>query len=551
MARSALINLFHRAYRIARISTKYDIPSSDAEAWLNRRISRRQTLQSGAVLIGALGLPANQSSAIPPVSFANALADAPTAAPSTAKVLIVGAGIAGLTAAYRLLQAGVSVDVVESSYRVGGRLVSFSHLSDIVGTVELGGEFIDTRHRAVRSLATELGLKLMDLRAADAGLEPEILYFRGSKLSHNQVVEDFSPLAARITADLQQLNGRDTTYHFASPAARKLDRLSLAEYLEKAAVDPVINQLVKAAYVTEFGLDAEEQTCLNMLFLIGKQVGQWSTYGVSDERWHVLGGNDRISQTLADKVGDRIEFGMNLESIRSTPNGRYRVSFRQVSNSIERIYERILLTMPFSALRYIELAVDLPPVKQKAIAELGYGTCSKLATPYQEKIWRDRYRSTISIYTDLDFQNTWESARYSSGPGGWVTNLRGGKQGIALGRDYPDTHAQQLTQDLEGIFPGISTINRGASLRFDWASNPYSLGSYSCYKPGQWTQFGGAEAERVGNLWFAGEHCALESQGYMNGACETAELAALSILEDLGLSANAAQQRARIETFAI
>jgi monoamine oxidase len=309
--------------------------------------------------------------------------------------------------------------------------------------------------------------------------------------------------------------------------------MSLAEYLAVEPINPLIEQLVRVAYITEFGRDAESQSCLNMLFLIGSEVGKWSTYGLSDERYHVIGGNDQIPKQLAERLKGKIEYGTILESIRLTPAGRYRVSLRQDSTSRERVYDRILLTVPFSVLRQVELAVDLPPIKQQAIAELGYGTSSKLAVPYRERIWRTRYGCTISIYTDMDFQNTWESARYSPGPGGWVTDLRGGTQGVLLGQGDPEVQSQRLTDDLEQIFPGIKQVSRGKAMRSIWPAEPYALGSYSCYLPGQWTTIGGAEVERVGNLWFAGEHCSLGSQGYMNGACETAEAAAQGILVDL------------------
>lgn len=529
MSRTALIDLLRQAFKISHIShysgrsieEVKPLLEQQLEQRLKQPMSRRRVLQTGVSLAAWAGVTPRFNQAI-------------ASGTSASKVLIVGAGIAGLTAAYRLRQAGVPVDIVEASGRVGGRLKSLNLNSrNASSVVELGGEFIDTRHTAVRSLATELGLELADLKAADVGLEPEILYFQGQRISRDRVIAEFAPLAQRIVADLQTLGNRDITYQAPSPEAIRLDRLSLAEYLDAADISPIINQLVRVAYITEYGRDADSQSCLNMLFLIGTELGKWDTYGVSDERWHVVSGNDQIPRRLAQILNGVIETDTALESIRTAPDGRYRVSLRQGLGSVERTYERILLTVPFSVLRLAELAVEMPPVKRQAIAQLGYGTSSKLATPYRERIWRTRYGSTVSIYTDLDFQNTWESARYSEGLGGWLTDLRGGTQGVNLASGSPETHAHALTSDLEKLFPGIGQIQRGQAIRAAWVAEPYALGSYSCYLPGQWTTLAGVEGERVGNLWFAGEHCSLGSQGYMNGACETAEAAAQSILQDL------------------
>ena len=526
------MRLIRRAYQISRLSVQMHCSPDQVEEWLQVAVSRRQML-GGLAVAGMIGLSPKLSAQRPTNAvFSNGHRS--NGAGLDEPVLVVGAGVSGLTAAYRLQQAGGCVDVIEASHRVGGRLVSLTNFPGSLGTVELGGEFIDSRHTHVRSLAAELGLELADLHTADAGLEREILYFQGQRVNESKVIEEFAPLAHRINQDLETLNTRNITYREPSPHAIELDRMSLADYLEAEPISSLINQLVRVAYVTEFGRDPDSQSCLNMLFLIGAEVGKWSTYGLSDERYHVVGGNDQIPKKLAAQLTRQILYGTVLESIRATDAG-YRVSLRQDSTSLERTYSRVLLTVPFSVLRQVELAVDLPPVKRQAINELGYGTSSKLAVPYRERIWRTRYGCTISIYTDLDFQNTWESARYAPGPGGWVTDLRGGRQGVLLAQNNPDNHAQALTHDLEQIFPGISQVSRGRALQAVWVAEPYALGSYSCYLPGQWTQFGGAEAERVGNLWFAGEHCSLGSQGYMNGACETGEAAARSILADMGV----------------
>lgn len=521
MARSPLIHVLRRAYQTIHLANQPPFDRAEVNDWMREPSwSRRQFLQRSVVAAGALGV----SLGTPPST-----AQRTVQSPADPRILIVGAGVAGLTVAYRLQQWGASVDVVDAASRIGGRLRTLSNWPGCPNPVELGGEFIDTRHAAVWRLAQDLGLELADLRAADRGLEPEIFYFQGQRISHDAIAHAFTPLAQQIQQDLAAIGTPPPTYRTANPAARHLDRLSLAEYLDALDLDPVIKQLVEVAYVTEYGRDSDAQTCLNMLFLIGHEAEQWRTYGDSDERWHIVGGNEQLPKTLAQAVQSSIRLDTRLESIRERGDRTYQVSLRHGNTSREATYDIVVLAMPFSVLRSVELAVEMPQPKQQAIAHLGYGTSSKLAVPLRQRIWRTRYGSTLSIYTDQPFQNTWESARYTPGSSGWITNLRGGSAGMALGSGNPQHHASTLLQSLDALFPGITTVQTGQPLRAFWAGDPNTLGSYACYQPGQWTAFGGVEAEPVGNLWFAGEHCSLDSQGYINGAIESAEQVAQAL----------------------
>jgi monoamine oxidase len=205
------------------------------------------------------------------------------------------------------------------------------------------------------------------------------------------------------------------------------------------------------------------------------------------------------------------------------------------------------LTLPFTVLRQIPLAVTLPPAKQRAINQLGYGTNSKLITAYQQRIWRTRYRSTAATYTDLGYQSTWEPTPFAQGSKGLVTNFTGGRRGIEIGSGTPESQAQILLPQLEQVFPGITAKRQGSAIRAYWPGERYFRGSYSCYLVGQYSAIAGAERERVGNLYFAGEHCSLAAQGYMEGGCITGEYAAYEIMRDLGLTTSAAAQKTRID----
>lgn len=537
MAKSALIKSLRRAYKIAQASIKSGIPAEDLLDVFNQRTSRRRLLYGGLALASAIGAATWERR------------DDSVAYATTSKVLVVGAGVAGLTAAYRLHQAGVPVDIIEATNRIGGRMRSLPNAAGTSTTVELGGEFIDTSHTHLRSLAKELGLKTADLQAADQGLEPETWYFQGRKVSQAEIIHEFAPLAQKISQDLAVIGKNPVNYQSHNQAAVRLDNLSIAEYLDKAQISPMLRQMLQVAYTTEYGREAEEQSCLNLLLVIGTEAGTFKVYGESDERYKIEGGNDQVPRRLAQSLEKFIETGTALEAISTLSDGRYQVTLRSGSSTFSRKYEQILLALPFTILRQISINVNLPPVKRLAIAQLGYGTNAKLITGYQERIWRTRYRSTAAVFTDLGFQNTWESSRNNPGPKGCVTDFTGGKHGLSLGSGTAETQAQRLMPQLEQVFPGISSMRQGQAIRAYWPGEHYTRGSYSCYLVGQWTKLSGAERQRVGNLFFAGEHCSPEAQGYMEGGCATGEAAALQILQDLGRTQKSEFRRREVLTF--
>lgn len=111
-----------------------------------------------------------------------------------------------------------------------------------------------------------------------------------------------------------------------------------------------------------------------------------------------------------------------------------------------------------------------------------------------------------------------------------------------------ESQAQIFLPQLDRIFPGIKNLRQGEAIRAYWPGEQYTRASYACYLVGQWTSIAGAEQKRVGNLFFAGEHCSLSYQGYMEGGCATGEVAARRILKDLGLRNISAQQKKPINT---
>jgi monoamine oxidase len=519
MAKTPLIQILRRAYQIARFAQRRGISSAIAlERW-EIQISRRRLLQgslAAASAVAAIEIDAQFQQKV---------------AAATAPVLIVGAGIAGLTAAYYLDRSGVPVRIVEASQRSGGRMLSQAKALGTDITVELGGEFIDSGHKNIRKLAAELGLVEVDLWAGDRGLTQDTWFFKNRLVNERELITAFIPLAKQIDRDVKAIG--EVNYKSTNQRAIQLDRISIHTYLARYCPDPILRQFIEVAYTNEYGLAVTRQSAINLLLLIGKDPGKIEIYGSSDQKYQIRGGNQQIVTKLAEKLRDRIETNTQLESIRSTSNNRYRVSLRSGGTSKEYIFDRVILALPFSILRKLDLGVQLPAVKRSAIQEIGYGTNTKLITSYSDRLWRTKYKSNGQSFSDLDTSETWASSRYNETKVGIITSFSGGDLGVAIGKSKPTEVANKFIDRFDLIFPGVKNLASNKSIVTNWIDSPYVRGSYACYLVGQWTKFAGAEGERVGNLFFIGEHCSIDAQGYMEGGCATGIIAAEAIIKEL------------------
>ncbi|MDP9139798.1 MAG: FAD-dependent oxidoreductase, partial [Pseudomonadota bacterium] len=455
--------------------------------------------------------------------------------PQAPDVAVVGAGIAGLTAAYRLHRAGVKVRLYEAQERIGGRMLSLrNHFAD--GQIaELGAELIDSGHTHMRAMAAELGLILDDFEEDQPELARTLWFFEGKRRSDREVIEAFRPVAAAIERDLATLGDGDITYS-ESQNAEELDRLSITQWFERHGISGWIRKLLSVAYTTEMGLEPEQQSALNLLTFISAEPEPFKIFGDSDERYHVRGGNDQVTSGLAQRLASVIETGSVLEALTQAADGSYRLSLRRGAASSEVRASHVILTVPVPLLRQVRLDVELPPVKRKAIAELAYGTNAKLMIGFAQRTWRGAAASDGSSFSDLPFQTSWETSRAQAGSAGILTNFVGGQHGLDIGQGTAVARAAAAVADLEHLYPGIAAQRAGMQeARFHWPTNPWVQGSYLCLRPGEWTTLGGAIAEPVGGLRFAGEHCSVDNQGFMEGGCETGERVAAELLAELGI----------------
>ncbi|MFO7566407.1 MAG: NAD(P)/FAD-dependent oxidoreductase [Enhygromyxa sp.] len=452
------------------------------------------------------------------------------------RVVIVGAGIAGICCAYRLAQAGIKAVVHEARARIGGRTYSTSEGAPPGMVLELGGELIDSNHLNLWALAEELGLTLDDRRElAPAG---EVFWIDGAAVDEATILAQWMAVAPAMAAMVEAANNDDDVFDF-------YDNQSLREWLdEHVPIDRYreLHLILDVAYRGEFGLENDQQSALNLLYLLDPHtLDELSLYGESDERYHTHGGNEQFVRRMAETLDDdQLVLESRLLAARDGAAGGYVLSFRGPEGEAEVEADHVVFALPFSVLREVELGgLSLSAQKRKIIAELGYGTNTKIIGSFHEPSWRAEHGASGSITGDLSFQQCWDSSIGQLGSAGIITSFLGGRAGLESGQgSAEDWYRTHLVAVLEQVFPGVQAgYVGGSAVRMHWPSVPTHRGSYTCYRPGQWA-FWSREGVREGNLHFCGEHCSPEFQGWMEGAAETGGLVAMEIIDDLGARAS-------------
>lgn len=554
MARTPLMRLIQR---IARDHAEAEATGVPVEGIHERRRewswTRRDFLKASGAVLGAATL----GQSIP--AFA---AGAGSAMP---RVGIVGAGIAGLNAALTLQDKGIPSTVFEASDRIGGRmhsLMSESNYWQNGQTSEWCGELIDSNHKTIMNLAQRFDLPLVDLIAAQPAGSQDTYYAHGRYVSYLDAVNFFSTSVAPVVKDQLHMAPFPTLYNSFTAFGQYLDHLSGYDWIEKYVPGGHASDfgaLLDSAYNQEFGLDMSLQSSLNILYLLAFQppqqpAGAFAWYGVSDERFHVRGGNQQVPLRIADHIQSSapactIQMRWRMEAIAVTSAGKIAMTFATPSGTMTETFDEVILTMPFGVLRTLDFSkAGFTPLKQTAITQLGYGTNTKMNVQFHNKIWNGTGAwpgiSNGNIYTDLPFEDSWEATRGQDGKTGIIVLFTGGSFGtqVKLPQPYMTTadsnaalHAvQSFLQQLETVWPTV-TLNGNwtglGTVSTPW-SDPNLLGSYACWTTGQYTGFSGYERVRQGNIHFAGEHCSINFQGFMEGGAEEGARAANEILLD-------------------
>lgn len=497
MARTPLFAVLRDAVAIAAASRRAGAPPID-ELADPARLGRRRFLAGAGAALLAPSLPAQARLAGRGV-----------------RIAVVGGGLAGLVAAHRLVADARAehVTVYEANRRLGGRMLSGPGLVNQGTVVELGGSFINTKHQAILDLVAEFGLMLQDGQR-----EPpprlRATYFIGGE---HRSIADIAGAAATVLPRIEAMRG--------GPPAEQaaIDRRSAAEVMDGLGIDGWLRRLLDIGLTEEMGLEPDRMSGLYFTDTFAPdrdrpEAGLFS----SDQRYQIEGGNDRLPAAIAARLGTRIRTSHRLLALRSQGSA-YRLAFDHHGATREVTADIVILAIPMTMLRQVELDIGAPPATRRAIRELTYGTNAKLFAGLTQRPWRGQGLSGECL-NDLGVQTVWEDHASPGTGAGAMTIFAGGRTGVEFGRGTPLNRARDALRDVDPALPGARHAFNGRASRMHWPSNPYVHGSYSCFAPGQITAFANA-FEPVGRVIFAGEHTA-EHSGYMDGAAQSGVAAA-------------------------
>lgn len=457
----------------------------------------------------------------------------PARAAGPGPVVIIGGGIAGLSALYHLTNAGIDARLYEARTRLGGRIYTAKAKGQ--PAFEIGGQLVNTDHKDMHDLCRDFGIALIDRKAAP---HHTMILDGGREIPQSQLVAGLRGIAGQIDADSARL---DKDY---ARVAAELDKMSFAGYLDKyqkLMPEPWVRRLMEATARTEYGTEPSTASAIELVFNLptveGRRIDVLSR---SDERYLMTGGSSSLVEAMARRLANRITTFRRATRIDPLGSGA-KVTF---SNGEVVQASAVIVTVPISIISKIAFGVPLPPLWKAFNAEVGLGRCGKVQAVMTGRPWEKVIGRGGEIWqTDHDAGSSlgWDGqVRPSPGPGSIWTWFTGGNEVPAADQSEPHALAQKWAKLADGGVKGMSAATSATVRRTNWHLEPFTMGAYVNFRPGQltrfadliWTETDGVPSSPLdaGPVHFAGEHLSDAYPGYMNGGAQTGRLAAQAIM---------------------
>jgi monoamine oxidase len=423
------------------------------------------------------------------------------------KIIVIGAGLAGLTAAYELSKAGHEVTILEARNRAGGRVFTAREFADGL-YAECGGEWVEHNHDYLLRYIEEFGLAL----------------YRGSFVDTENEGLQFSPRSRKTHERLEQTVKRINPFEHQTPSQAELDKISFAEFLKQLDAPPEMIEQMQRSVSALMATNIESISALHLL----------NEYALPESRasFRIAGGNDQVPKAMAAQLRERIYYSRPVVKIAHDAAGA-RVTFLENGAPQTFTSEHVVIAAPFTCVRKIEIAPALSAEKMKAIATLGYGQILKAPLQFRERFWLNQAGLSGQDEPRKSLQgmigSVYEASGGQPGPRGLLVAYIPDKSGMEMARAPAEQRLEKILAKVNEIHPQAPRYFEGGYVKW-WQEDPWAGGTYAYFRPGEITTVRPIIAKPEGRVHFAGEHTA-GWQGYMNGAVESGHRVAKEVHE--------------------
>jgi monoamine oxidase len=427
-------------------------------------------------------------------------------------VIVAGAGLAGLSAAVDLLEAGAQVTVVEARGRVGGRVWTLRDGWLNGQHAEAGADLIDEGQEEMQRLTARLGLELTPILDGGFG------FFAGHDtqpgFQSGQVGGGWRKLSRLLDPWIREYRLIDRRWD--SLVAQDMARISVAEWLDQVKAEAEMRALARGLR----GFFLADPRDLSLLALVDQLAADVPGRG---GMYRIKGGNDRLASGLAAMLGERVHLRVQMLSVAQTRD-QVRVRLRAADGTeSDMAADYLICAIPATTLRHIACDPPLPPEQHEAIQRLAYGQATRTVLQFERRFWRRPERPN-AFGTDLPIGAVWEGNEEQPGQEGILSLLAGGSASLETQKIIADGGVESLTKELAWL--GARDMPVLASRVISWEDDPWAGGGYAYFDPLYDPAWRLWLPKPHGRILFAGEHTSFQWQGYMNGAVESGVRAA-------------------------